>query len=172
LIDVDPWSRGVRVVNPILQDLVAFPGREVHSPGDAHEDATREAERSRQRTIWRRAIVGQAQSDLLIQTYCQRKSLNPRSFRAWRQELACRNSEVASTRPSQCPASSPKLAGDSEFLPVRVVQDTGEPVSETQPIEILLPAGPTIRVTKGFDPHALDAIHLKRTRSIDEYTNK
>jgi len=28
----------------------------------------------------------------------------------------------------------------------------------TTPIEIVLPAGPTVRVTKGFDPMALDVV--------------
>ena len=108
--------------------------------------------------FWRRAIADQARSDLPTRAYCQRKGLNPRSFRSWRQELARRDAEVTSARPSQRPASSTELAGDSVFLPVRVVQDVAEPIPETSPIEILLPAGPTVRVTKDFDPHALDAV--------------
>ena len=55
--------------------------------------------------FWRRAIADQAQSNLPTQAYCQRKGLNPRSFRSWRQELARRDGEVTSTRPGQCPAS-------------------------------------------------------------------
>jgi hypothetical protein len=53
---------------------------------------------------------------------------------------------------------STELARASAFLPVRVVQDVAEPIPETSPIEILLSPGPTVRVTKGFDPHALDAV--------------
>jgi hypothetical protein len=108
--------------------------------------------------FWRRAIADQAQSDLPAQAYCQRKGLNPRSFCSWRQELARRDAEVASTRPGQRPASSTELARASAFLPVRVVQDAAEPIPETPPIEIVLPDGPTVRVTRGFDPLALDAV--------------
>jgi hypothetical protein len=50
------------------------------------------------------------------------------------------------------------LARASAFLPVRVVQDVAKPIPEKSPIEILLPAGLTVRVTKGFDPQALDAV--------------
>src|SRR5258708_39387865 len=105
--------------------------------------------------FWRRAIADQAQSHLPTQAYCQRKGLNPRSFRSWRQELARRDAEVASTRPRQRPASSTELAHASAFLPVHVVRDVAEPIPEPSPIEILLPAGPTVRVTSGFDPHDL-----------------
>jgi hypothetical protein len=108
--------------------------------------------------FWRRAIADQAQSDLPTQAYCQRKGLNPRSFRSWRQELARRDAEVASARPGQRPASSTELVGASAFLPVRVVQDAAEPILETAPIEIVLSAGLIVRVTSGFDPHALDAV--------------
>src|SRR5262245_38628965 len=40
-----------RVSNHILLGLVAFPGHEALAPGDDHDDATREAERSSQGTI-------------------------------------------------------------------------------------------------------------------------
>ena len=108
--------------------------------------------------FWRRAIADQAQSNLSTQAYCQRKGLNPRSLCSWRHELARRDAEVASARPEQRPASSTELAGASAFLPVRVVQDVAEPIPEVSPIEIVLPDGPTVRVTRGFDPHALDAV--------------
>ncbi|WP_169981154.1 hypothetical protein [Tautonia rosea] len=44
------------------------------------------------------------------------------------------------------------------FLPVRVVPDSLEPAAESTSIEIVLPAGPTIRVGRGFDPITLDAV--------------
>jgi hypothetical protein len=50
-----------------------------------------------------------------------------------------------------------ELPVPSAFLPVRVVQDAAS-IAATTPIEIVLPAGPTVRVTKGFDPIALDAV--------------
>ena len=45
-----PMSR-VRLTNPILQGLVAFPGGKVRLPGDANEDSHRETKRSGQGTI-------------------------------------------------------------------------------------------------------------------------
>jgi hypothetical protein len=44
------------------------------------------------------------------------------------------------------------------FLSVRVVQDGADTIAATTPIEIVLPAGPTVRVTRGFDPVALHAV--------------
>lgn len=108
--------------------------------------------------FWRRAIADQAQSDLSVQAYCQRKGLNPRSFCSWRLELARRDSESTSAGTCERPASSPELARTSAFLPVRVVKAVADPIAAATPIEILLPVGPTVRVMKGFDPHVLDAV--------------
>jgi hypothetical protein len=41
---------------------------------------------------------------------------------------------------------------------VRVVPDEPQTPPETTPIEIALPGGPTIRVTRGFDLQTLDAV--------------
>ena len=46
-----PSFGGVRLTNPILQGLVAFPGGKVRLPGDANEDSHRETKRSGQGTI-------------------------------------------------------------------------------------------------------------------------
>ncbi len=108
--------------------------------------------------FWRRAIDDQARSDLPIQAYCRRKGLNSRSFCSWRQELARRDAEVTSARKDEPPASSHELARTSAFLPVRVVPDSAEPIPQSPPIEIVLLGGPTVRVTLGFDPRALDAV--------------
>jgi transposase-like protein len=107
--------------------------------------------------FWRRTIADQAQSDLPIQAYCRRKGLSPGSFRSWRQELARRDGEITSARRGEHTASSAALAHTPAFLPVRVVQDA-DSIAAATPIEILLPTGPTVRVTKGFDPHALEAV--------------
>jgi hypothetical protein len=108
--------------------------------------------------FWRRAIADQVRSDLPVQAFCQRKGLNPRSFRSWCQELARRDADVTSARPGHGSASSTELASASAFLPVHVVQDAAKPIPETPPIVFLLPAGLNVRVTSGFDPHALDAV--------------
>jgi hypothetical protein len=43
-------------------------------------------------------------------------------------------------------------------LPARVVQEDPAPTDVTAPIEIVLASGPTVRVLRGFDPHALVAV--------------
>jgi hypothetical protein len=58
----------------------------------------------------------------------------------------------------QAPSPSTELAIRSTFLPVRVVPDEPERPPETTPVEIVLPAGPTVRVTRGFDSQTLDAV--------------
>jgi hypothetical protein len=107
---------------------------------------------------WRRTIADQAQSDLPIQAYCRRNSLNPASFRFRRQELARRDAEITSARTREHTDSSTRLARAPAFLPVHVVQDAPAPITLTSPIEIVLPSGPIVRVTPGFDPHALGAV--------------
>jgi hypothetical protein len=43
-------------------------------------------------------------------------------------------------------------------LAVQVVADAPVPVAEVSVIEIVLPLGTIVRVTRGFDPLALDAV--------------
>jgi hypothetical protein len=43
-------------------------------------------------------------------------------------------------------------------LPVRVVQDAPAPIAVSPTIEIVLPSGPIVQVTHGFNPHALDTV--------------
>jgi len=105
--------------------------------------------------FWRHTIADQAQSNLPIKAYCRLKGLNARSFRSWRQELTRRDSEVTSTRTLE---RSDSASLTSAFLPVRVVQDTPVPSAVNSPIEIVLPTGSTVRVSRGFDPSALDAV--------------
>jgi hypothetical protein len=43
-------------------------------------------------------------------------------------------------------------------LPVRVLRDAAEPIAVTATIEIVLPAGVTVRIMRDFDPITLDAV--------------
>jgi transposase-like protein len=108
--------------------------------------------------FWRRTIADQAQSDLTVQAYCRRHSLNPTTFSFWRQELARRDAESTPTRMYERPALSTELARAPAFLPVRVVQHASAPIAVSSTIEILLPSGPIVRVTEGFSPQALDMV--------------
>jgi transposase len=110
--------------------------------------------------FWRRTIADQAGCGLSIRAYCQREGLETWNFQWWRQELDRRDAEVVSARIVERPASSSAPTHNSAFLPVCVLQDLPESTTTAgaTPIEILLPAGLTVRVTPGFDPYALDAV--------------
>ncbi len=106
---------------------------------------------------WRRAVAEHARSGLSMAEFCRRQGLKPWTFRWWRQELARRDRQATSDRVDQAPSPT-ELAIRSAFLPVRVVPDEPELPPETTPVEIVLPAGPTVRVTRGFDSQTLDAV--------------
>jgi hypothetical protein len=108
--------------------------------------------------FWRRTIADQARCGLCIKAYCQREGLEPRNFHRWRQVLARRDRDVPMQLIVDRPNLSPEPVRSSAFLPVRVVQNATQPIASTTPIEIVLRSGPTVRVTRGFDPQALDLV--------------
>jgi transposase len=108
--------------------------------------------------FWRRTIADQARSGLSVRAFCKREGLEPWNFHWWRLALARRDREVPPARTVRRPNLMAELTVPSAFLPVRVVQDAIGPPAATTPIEIVLPAGPTVRITKGFDPMTLDAV--------------
>jgi transposase len=108
--------------------------------------------------FWRRTIADQARSGLSVRAFCEREGLVPWNFHWWRQALARRDREVPSAWTVAPTNSTNDLPAHLAFLPVRVVQDGADTIVATTPIEIVMPAGPTVRVTKGFDPIALDAV--------------
>lgn len=108
--------------------------------------------------FWRRTIADQPRCGLSIKAYCQREGLELRNFHRWRQVLARRDGEVLSAQTVHSPDSFTKPVNSSAFLPVRVVQNATQPIASTTPIEIVLRSGPTVRVTRGFDPQALDLV--------------
>ena len=107
--------------------------------------------------FWRRTIADQARSGLSVRAFCEREGLEPWNFHWWRQALARRDREVTPARAVRRPNVMAEPPVPSAFLPVRVVQDAASIAAPT-PIEIVLPAGPTVRVARGFDPMALDAV--------------
>jgi hypothetical protein len=109
--------------------------------------------------FWRRTIAVHARSGLSIRAFCQREGLESWNFHWWRRALERRDREVPSARTIERQGSTTELPPvPARFLPVRVVQDVAEPIAVSGPIEIVIPAGPTVRVTRGFDPVALDAV--------------
>jgi transposase len=108
--------------------------------------------------FWRRTIAEQSRSGLSIKAYCQREGIEPQSFHRWRQVLARRDHDFPLHRTVDRPDSFNQPVRSSAFLPVRVLQNAAEPIASTTPIEIVLHSGPTVRVTPGFDPQALDSV--------------
>ncbi|HEX4561407.1 MAG TPA: hypothetical protein VH113_06195, partial [Gemmatimonadales bacterium] len=96
--------------------------------------------------FWRRTIRQQQRSGLSVRDFCRRQGLRDWTFRWWRQELASRDHER-----STAPSAEPTEPAPS-FLPVRVVDLEAVAPRTTPPIEIVLPAGPIVRVPFGFDP--------------------
>src|SRR5512135_3455506 len=106
--------------------------------------------------FWRRTVRRQERSGLGVRDFCRREGLKDWTFRWWRQELARRDWQSASA-PQRQQQGNPTDAAPA-FLPVRVVDV--EPVASRPPalIEIVLSAGPTLRVPEGFDPQTLQAV--------------
>ena len=102
--------------------------------------------------FWRRTVRQQQRSGLPVRDFRRREGLRDWNFQWWRQELARCDHER-----SAAPSAEPAVVAPS-FLPVRVV-DLGAVAPRTAPpIEIVFPAGPTVRVPFGFDPRTLGDI--------------
>ncbi len=108
--------------------------------------------------FWRRTIADHFRSGLSIKAYCQREGLEPRAFPS-----------VAASVGAACPRLLLASDGRSARLvhptgrelgnfAIRAVQNAAEPTASTTPIEIVLHSGRTVRVTRGFDPQALDLV--------------
>ena len=99
--------------------------------------------------FWRRTIREQQRSGLAVPAFCLREGLKDWTFRWWRQELARRDQE-----PTTAPLGERTDAAPA-FLPVRVVDLEAVSPRPVPSIEIVLPTGPTVRVSQGFDPRTL-----------------
>ena len=101
--------------------------------------------------FWRDTVQQQKHSGLSIRAFCDQESLKPGAFSWWRRELAKRDREKQTT------TSRPKQREASPFVPVQLVPDPSQNQNFTA-IEIVLPAGPTVRVPSGFDTQALTGV--------------
>jgi hypothetical protein len=108
--------------------------------------------------FWRRTIADRHRCGLSIKAYCQREGVEPQSFHRWQQVLGRRDRDVPFQRTVDRPDSLTQPARSSAFLPVRVVQNVAEPTASTTAIETAFDSGPTVRVTRHFDPRALDLV--------------
>ena len=101
---------------------------------------------------WRRKIREQVRSGLSVRDFCRRAGLKDWTFRWWRQELIRRDREPATTPQDVSAGAAPA------FLPVRVVDLEAVAPRPVPAIEIVLSAGPTVRVPHGFDPRTLGEV--------------
>ena len=99
--------------------------------------------------FWRDTFQRHKQSGLSIREFCDRESLKAWTFSWWRRELTKRDRERQPPKP--------KLESKSPFIPVQVVPDPKQAQSSSA-IEIVLPAGPTLRVPSGFDVQVLTGV--------------
>src|SRR5262245_51140232 len=101
--------------------------------------------------FWRRTMQRQQRSGLTIRDFCHGEGLKDWTFRWWRQELARRDRPIAAASERSEALKPTGAAPPVLFLPVRVVDPEGVSSPPSPPIEIVLPAGPTVRVPAGFD---------------------
>jgi hypothetical protein len=105
--------------------------------------------------FWRRTMRRQHQSGLTVSAFCAAEGLKDWSFHWWRRELAKRDREQPASKPKDVPS----------FVPVQLVPNP----PDRQPasvIEIVLPAGQTVRVPPGFDVESLTGVlEVLETRS-------
>jgi len=94
--------------------------------------------------FWRDKVQRHKQSGQTNREFCDRENLKACSLSWWRRELTKRDREV----------SQPEQKVKTPFVPVRVVPDP-IPSQISSAIEIVLPAGPTVRVPANFDAQAL-----------------
>lgn len=80
---------------------------------------------------WRQRLARWQRSQLSVTAFCQREGLDPRRFYRWRSRLAARDSQQPT------------------WLPVEVLAEPGGMADGT--LEVVLTAGPRVRVPRGFD---------------------
>jgi transposase len=102
--------------------------------------------------FWRRTIREQRLSGLSVRDFCRREGLKDWTFRWWRQEVIRRDQQ-----PTVAPQGEPTGATPA-FLAVRVIDLEAVAPRSVPAIEIVLPAGPTVRVPHGFDPRTLGEV--------------
>jgi hypothetical protein len=108
--------------------------------------------------FWRRAMRRQQRCGLTIRDFCRGEGLKDWTFRWWRQELARRDRPIAAASERRAVLEPTEAVPAALFLPVRVVDQEAISSSSLPPIEIVLPAGPTVRVPTGFDRGTLDEV--------------
>jgi transposase len=101
--------------------------------------------------FWRQTIRRQQRSGLTVRDFCRREGLKDRTFRWWRQELARRDRQTSNAPEPKPTLESAAAVATLLFVPVRVLDQGAVPSPLSPAIDIVLPAGPTVRVPVGFD---------------------
>jgi hypothetical protein len=95
--------------------------------------------------FWRRMLRQWRRSGLSVRGFCAEHDLAEPSFYAWRRIVAERDQESAPVRAK--PALN-SVGRTPRFVPVRVIETAAS-------IEVVLPRGPVLRISRGFDADAL-----------------
>jgi hypothetical protein len=104
----------------------------------------------RKQQLWLERIQRWQGSQLTIRDFCARHNLREPNFYSWKRILAERGL-LPSVRPA---AVQPNSAARST-TPLFVAATLTDTVAASQPLEIVLPEGLTVRVAAGFDAATL-----------------
>ncbi len=119
----------------------------------ANKNGRRDLEKER---FWRQTIERQQSSGMSIREFCESEGLKDWSFSWWRRELRRRDGKKPSSK-RKSTKQVLKAKDAPPFVPVQVVPRSPASQSATA-IEIVLPAGQTVRVPAGFDLDALAGV--------------
>jgi hypothetical protein len=102
---------------------------------------------------WREHLAAWRRSGQSVRAYCAAQGLSEPSFYSWRRVLTrCERRSGGRTAPSVRTVAAAALAGESPFVPVRLVEDTPPPAAA---VEVVLRGGRVVRVAAGFSAQTL-----------------
>jgi transposase-like protein len=112
--------------------------------------------------FWRLAVSEQRASGLSVRAFCRREGLSDASLYAWRRRLAEREVTEPGDQLGDGPLRCDGSLAPGDFVEVALNDELREaevkpvvPTAQGSPIEVLLPAGPVVRVSRGFDAATL-----------------
>jgi len=95
--------------------------------------------------FWQRVMAEWRNSGVSVRDYCGAENLSETAFYYWRRELARREGQAKKQPRSRRPL----------FVPVQVRQENEANLQTRSAIEIVLPGGRLVRVSRGFDRQVL-----------------
>jgi hypothetical protein len=93
---------------------------------------------------WSKILDEWKKSDQSAAAFCRERQLSESMFWFWKREIPLRRRRAARSRP--------RRRAPVRMVPVRVI---AEPSRKPAPVDLVLPAGMTVRLSAGFDVPAL-----------------